>query len=364
MDKLLKVWLMTTEISNENKKKIFSEFSSGEALKNIVFLRESDILEGKVIKKLLNSYEIINENNILEHMERSNIHVTTIYDEEYPSSLKLYKDSPFGMFYKGDITNINKSKSISIVGSRRCSRYGIDVTNSIINELSGYDINIISGMARGVDSIAHRAAIENNINTVAVLGSGIDVIYPRENIRLYNDIIESGGCILSEFPLGTEPFSRNFPMRNRIISGISDLLVVTEGGERSGTLITAGNALEQGKDIIVVPGSVFSNESKGTNKLIRDGAYVFTEIEDILNLLNISRISMNNNIETLIKSALEEKIYNLIDDNPIHIDSIIKSADIDINQLYKLLFELQAKEEILCLSGNFYVRINRIANTR
>ncbi|HAK43152.1 MAG TPA: DNA-protecting protein DprA, partial [Clostridium sp.] len=132
--------------------------------------------------------------------------------------------------------------------SRRCSRYGIDVTNNIVGQLNSYEINIISGMAKGIDSIAHKAAINNNINTVAVLGSGIDVIYPKENYRLYNEILENGGCIISEFPLGTPPLSRNFPMRNRIISGMCELLIVTEGGEKSGTLITVGAALEQGKN--------------------------------------------------------------------------------------------------------------------
>jgi len=228
-----------------------------------------------------------------------------------------------------------------------------------VGQLNSYEINIISGMAKGIDSIAHKAAINNNINTVAVLGSGIDVIYPKENYRLYHEILENGGCIISEFPLGTPPLSRNFPMRNRIISGMCELLIVTEGGEKSGTLITVGAALEQGKNVIAVPGSIFSSESKGTNKLIRDGAYIYTDIEDVLSLLNISRISMDNKSISTVKSKLEEKIYKIIDDNPIHIDKIIKLVDIDINQLYKLLFELQVKEEILCLGGNFYVRINK-----
>ncbi|MEG1255200.1 DNA-processing protein DprA [Clostridium sp.] len=364
MDKLLKVWLTTAEISNEAKKEIFNRFETLETVKDNVFSRNTTILKEKIINKLIKAYENLEKSDILDYMDKSNIDIITIYDKEYPNDLKVYKDSPFGMFYKGDIYKINNNKNVSIIGSRRCTRYGMDVTNNIINELSTYKINIISGMAKGIDSIAHKAAMKNNINTVAVLGSGVDIVYPRENKKIYEDILQNGGCILSEFPLGTQPFSRNFPMRNRIISGISDLLIITEGGEKSGTLITAGTALEQGKDIIVVPGSIFSSESKGTNKLIKDGAYVFTEIEDVLNLLNISRISMDNNIEMSTKSELEEKIYGIIDDNPIHIDSIIKTTDIDINQLYKLLFELQAKEEILCLSGNFYVRINKMRNTR
>ena len=356
---LLKLWLITTEISNSMKKNIYDEYNNLEILRKVVFNDNITLLSEKVIEKLQNSYKKIEELATLEYKSLRDINICTIYDTDYPKNLLEYDDAPFGMFYKGDISKLNEKKNISIVGSRRCSRYGIDITNSIVQQLSPYKINIISGMAKGIDSIAHKGAINNSINTIAVLGSGIDVIYPKENYRLYHEILENGGCIVSEFPLGAPPLSRNFPMRNRIISGMCELLIVTEGGEKSGTLITVGTALEQGKNIIAVPGNIFSSESKGTNKLIRDGAYIYTEIDDVLNLLNIYRISMDNKGISTIKNSLEEKIYSIIDDNPIHIDKIIKLVDIDINRLYKLLFELQVKEEILCLSGNFYVRINK-----
>lgn len=356
---LLKLWLINTEVSNNMKKYIYYEYDNFETLRDVVFNDNITLLPEKFIEKLRRSYRKIEELDALEYKPLKDISICTMDDADYPKSLLEYDDAPFGMFYKGDISKLNEKKNTSIVGSRRCSRYGIDVTNNIVGQLNSYEINIISGMAKGIDSIAHKAAINNNINTVAVLGSGIDVIYPKENYRLYHEILENGGCIISEFPLGTPPLSKNFPMRNRIISGMCELLIVTEGGEKSGTLITVGAALEQGKNVIVVPGSIFSSESKGTNKLIRDGAYVYTDIEDVLNLLNISRISMDNKSILTVKSELEEKIYRIIDDNPIHIDKIIKLVDIDINQLYKLLFELQVKEEILCLGGNFYVRINK-----
>lgn len=356
---LLKLWLATTEISNKMKKYIYSEHCSFDTLRNEVFNDNISLLPEKVIEKLIKSYKKIEELNTLEYRALRDISLCAMDDKEYPKSLLECEDAPFSLFYKGDISKLNEKKNISIVGSRMCSRYGIDVTNSIVSKLIPYQLNIISGMARGIDSVAHRAAINNNINTIAVLGSGIDVVYPKENYRLYYEILEKGGCIISEFPLGTPPLSRNFPMRNRIISGICELLIVTEGGEKSGTLITVGSALEQGRNIIAVPGSIFSSESKGTNKLIRDGAYIYTDIDDVLNILNISRISMDNKSISIVKSDLEEKICKVIDDNPIHIDKIIKLVDVDINRLYKLLFELQVKEEILCLSGNFYVRINK-----
>ncbi|WP_346895726.1 DNA-processing protein DprA [Clostridium sp. UBA7503] len=356
---LFKLWIIITEVSNNMKKYVYDEYHDFDTLRKIVINGNMTLLPKKIVERFQKSYIKIEELAAEECKSIKDIHICTMYDIDYPISLLRYEDAPFGMFYKGNISMINEKKNISIVGSRKCSRYGIDVTNSIVEQLSPYEINIVSGMAKGIDSVAHRAAIKNNINTIAVLGSGIDVIYPKENYRLYHEILEKGGCIISEFPLGTPPLSRNFPMRNRIISGMCELLVVTEGGEKSGTLITVGAALEQGKNIIVVPGSIFSSESRGTNKLIKDGAYVYTDIEDVLNLLNISRISMDNRNITTVKSKLEERIYQVIDDNPIHIDKIIKLVDVDINRLYKLLFELQVKEEILCLSGNFYVRINK-----
>ncbi|WP_346880167.1 MULTISPECIES: DNA-processing protein DprA [unclassified Clostridium] len=356
---LFKLWIITTEVSNNMKKYIYDEYHDFDTLRKMVINDNMTLLPKKIVEKFQKSYIKIEELAVEECKSIKDIHVCTIYDIDYPISLLQYEDAPFGIFYKGNISMVNEKKNISIVGSRKCTRYGIDVTNSMVEQLGPYEINIVSGMAKGIDSVAHRAAIKNNINTIAVLGSGIDVIYPKENYRLYHEVLENSGCIISEFPLGTPPLSRNFPMRNRIISGMCELLVVTEGGEKSGTLITVGAALEQGKNIIVVPGSIFSSESKGTNKLIKDGAYVYTDIEDVLNLLNISRVSIDNKNITTVKSKLEERIYQVIDDNPIHIDKIIKLVDVDINRLYKLLFELQVKEEILCLSGNFYVRINK-----
>lgn len=356
---LFKLWIIITEVSNNMKKYVYNEYCDFDTLRKMVINDNMTLLPKKIVEKFQKSYIKIEELAAEECKSIKDIHICTMYDIDYPISLLQYEDAPFGIFYKGNISMINEKKNISIVGSRKCSRYGIDVTNSMVEQLSPYEINIVSGMAKGIDSVAHRAAIKNNINTIAVLGSGIDVIYPKENYRLYHEILEKCGCIISEFPLGTPPLSRNFPMRNRIISGMCELLVVTEGGEKSGTLITVGAALEQGKNIIVVPGSIFSSESKGTNKLIKDGAYVYTDIEDVLNLLNISRVYMDNKNITTVKSKLEERIYQVIDDNPIHIDKIIKLVDVDINRLYKLLFELQVKEEILCLSGNFYVRINK-----
>lgn len=359
MDKLLKLWIASTMISSNAKKYICDNFKTANELKETIDKKNNDLPNIINTGRLLECYNIIINENLLSYIEKNNINIILQGDLDYPLGLLHIYSPPFSLFYKGDISKINDRKSLSVVGSRRCSKYGEESTTCIINQLKNYNINVVSGLAVGIDSIAHRAALKNNINTVAVLGSGIDYIYPKINTSLYNDILNSGGCIISEFPLGTKPYPKNFPIRNRIISGIGDLLLVTEAGEKSGTLITAGLALDQGKEVMAVPGSIFSKGSCGTNKLLKDGAHVYTEVQDILDIWNISKIYIDNNDEMSIFYTKIEELLNIIDENPIHIDDIIKRTNIDINQLYKLLFELQVKEEILCLSGNFYVKVNK-----
>ena len=185
--------------------------------------------------------------------------------------------------------------------------------------------------------------------------SGIDVVYPKENKRIYDMILRSG-CIISEFLPGTKPYHYNFPIRNRIISGLSNIVIVVEASESSGSLITANLALEQGKGVVAVPGSIFSNQSKGTNKLIRDGAYPFTEFDDLFAFIGISyKISENKNMKKL--EGIKKRISDIISDTPIHIDDIFVRTNIDIKRLYEVLFELQLENVVICLSGNYYVKV-------
>ena len=188
-----------------------------------------------------------------------------------------------------------------------------------------------------------------------MLGCGLDVVYPRENYKLYHKMFECG-CVLSEFVPGTKPEHYNFPIRNRIISGLSDLVLIIEAGEKSGSLITAGLALDQGKDVMAVPGSIVSSNSKGSNRLLHDGAHVFTQIEDVFELLNMN-YNMVKNQNKPFSDDLHNKIISVLSDKPQHIDEIINITHIDIKQLYELLFELQLDNQILCLSGNFYVKV-------
>lgn len=296
---------------------------------------------------------------IKNSMQKNNISVVTYKDEDYPKALRNYEYAPCALFYKGNIKTLSKITCVSIVGSRKCSQYGIDAAKAISGELTRHNIGIVSGLAKGIDSCGHIACLENNGYTCAVLGSGLDVIYPRENAKLFSDIIESGGCIVSQFVPGTKPLGNNFKVRNQIISALSSMTIVVEAALRSGSLITASSAASQGKEVMAVPGSIFSKTSEGTNKLIQDHVASITCFKDIFDKLGIDyNKSIKIGYDTSKLSGLELKIYNLISDNPIHIDDIVKSIGVDITQIYGLLFEMQLKKEIMCLNGSYYVKIN------
>lgn len=206
-----------------------------------------------------------------------------INSDNYPKRLRNIYDPPKKLYVLGNFKRL-REKAIAIVGSRKATEYGKKVAFQISQELTKENINIVSGLAIGIDTYAHLGAIsiQNQASTIAVLGSGIDVIYPKENIELARKIIQTGGCIVSEYPLGTKPNKINFPQRNRIISGLSDGVVVVEASEKSGSLITAEFGIEQGKEIFAVPGNIDNPLSKGTNQLIMDGAKMVLSSKEIL----------------------------------------------------------------------------------
>lgn len=219
----------------------------------------------------------------VEYMKKYNIGIVTILDSDYPKMLKHIYDAPVVLYYKGNRELLNNENIIAMIGSRQCTDYGKEVSVKLAYELAKKGICIVSGMAKGIDSYSHIGCIKAGGKTIAVLGSGVDYIYPKENVRLYNAILQTGGLIVSEYIIGTKPNKLNFPARNRIISGLSKGVVVVEAKEKSGTLNTVDFALEQGKDVFVVPGNITSLNSEGTNELIKQGARCITSIEDILN---------------------------------------------------------------------------------
>ena len=217
-------------------------------------------------------------------MKANNIDIISINDKNYPQLLRQIYDPPISLYIKGN-KNILNQKNIGIVGCRDSSEYGKNCAKYFSYNLAKEKINIVSGLAKGVDSYAHIAVVDNFENCgrpIAVVGNGLDIIYPKENEYLAKKIVEKGGCIISEYPLGTKPEKMNFPARNRIISGVSSGIIVIEAKEKSGTLITVDFALEQGRDVFVVPGNINSENSVGTNRLIKQGARLVTNYKEIL----------------------------------------------------------------------------------
>lgn len=205
-----------------------------------------------------------------------------VQNKKYPNQLRQIYDPPKKIYVLGN-TKILEEKSIAIVGTRKCTTYGKNISLQIAKKLSQKGINIISGLAIGIDTYSHIGALDGNGNTIAVLGTPLDQIYPRENRELANNIIKNGGCLISEYPIGSIVKKENFVQRNRLISGIADAVLIVEAGKKSGALITADFALEQGKEVFAIPGNITSKESEGCNLLIRDGAKMILSIEDILN---------------------------------------------------------------------------------
>ncbi len=222
-----------------------------------------------------------NLDKYVEYMKMKNIKMITCFDESYPIKLHFIKNKPIVLFYRGNIKNIN-NESVAIVGSRNCSEYGKKCADFFSSALSKRKVNIVSGLALGIDSAAHIGALKNKEKTIAVVGNGLEDIYPKGNRALAEKIIEHNGTIISEYVIGTKPDKINFPRRNRIISGISNSVIVVEGSYKSGSIITANYAINQGKEVWAIPGNIFSKNSEGTNQLIKDGANVLTNLNDIL----------------------------------------------------------------------------------
>lgn len=284
------------------------------------------------------------------------IRIVTLLDDDYPEILKQIYDPPPVLYTKGDIACLN-NQSIAIVGARKASNYGRNTANRFAKELASMTINIVSGMARGIDSYAHKGAIDASGPTTAVFGCGLDIVYPPENVNLMKKIIKCG-CIVSSFPLGTQPIAANFPARNRIISGLSLGTLVIEAAERSGSLITADFALEQGREVFAIPGNIYSPYSRGTHKLIKQGAKLVENINDILDELYLDRFDIKKvNKESLESlSSIEESVFKIIDYQPLHIEQLINSSQRNSQELNAILTRLELKGHISALPGGYFVR--------
>ncbi len=281
----IKYWIWFSKLENISPKILNKLLDKYKTPQNLWQKYEEELItdgiKEKHIKEILNKNYKQNLDKYVEYMVKNNIGIIKITDEDYPYKLKSIFDPPVVLYYKGNKKILNE-QSVAIVGCRKCTLYGKNVAIKFACELAKKNINVISGLAEGIDSYSHIGSLRANGNTIAVVGCGLDRVYPKQNKALFEEIIKNNGVIISEYVIGTKPLAQNFPKRNRIISGLSDVVIVVEAKQKSGTLITVDFALEQGKEIYVVPGNINSINSVGTNELIKQGAQIITDINDIL----------------------------------------------------------------------------------
>jgi DNA processing protein len=313
----------------------------------------------------------INLDKAWEGIEKKGYSCVTWEDEDYPLLLQEIYDPPPIIYFCGDIkaAGIN---CLAIVGSRRHSLYGKEIAHKFASKLSDYGLSVVSGMARGIDTWAHKGALDAGGKTVAVLGCGLDICYPPEN-RVVKEKIQVSGAVISEFPPGSQPLPQNFPRRNRIISGLSQGTIVIEAGEKSGALITADFALEQGREVFAVPGSIASPYSKGCHKLLKEGAKLVEKVEDIIEEISLSFINepffpvnrddtnhipgSESGFEKQLQLEPEEgTLLKFISYEPLSLEDIVSLSKIPLSLVNALLLKLELKGAIKQLPGKYFVR--------
>ncbi len=304
----------------------------------------------------------------IEELVRLGGEALTLANERYPKLLRETYDPPIVIYCLGDVASAFSQPAIAIVGSRRCSTYGRNVAEKLSRDLAERGVTIVSGLARGIDSAAHRGALDGRGLTVGVMGTGLDAVYPKENRKLAARIAEQG-VLVTEFPLATPPVSQNFPFRNRVISGLTLGVMVVEGAERSGSLITARLAYEQGRDVFAVPGNITSAKSFGPNYLIQDGAKLVQTWRDVIEELppemKAAILSAERGEQTIKRANFdgvdladsERKVLKMLNtDDPVHIDQLISKAGLTTGELMNALLKLEMLDQIRQLPGKSFVR--------
>ncbi|MFH1826279.1 MAG: DNA-processing protein DprA [bacterium] len=355
-----KYWLAINKIPNLGPvtiKKLWEHFGSIELVwqadENSISQIEG--LNKLAVRSFLEHRPKIDLAKELEAVQRSGVQVFTLDDDNYPPLLKNIYDPPPVLYVKGRLDT--KVKTLAIVGTRRASRYGLEIAQKLAYELASVGITIVSGMALGVDTAAHQGALEAKGKTVAVFGCGVDCIYPPSNRNLAKEI-EQTGALVSEFPLGSKIEKGHFPRRNRIIAGLSLGTIVVEGHYDSGAMITAKSALDEGREVFAVPGNVELEQSKGPHWLIKQGAKLVESVDDILEELNIERRASNIEPQTRDYSNLtsdEQKIIKALSLEAKHLDNISNDTLLSISQVSSLLMMLEVKKHIRQLPGKMFV---------
>ncbi|GHO66307.1 DNA processing protein DprA [Ktedonobacter sp. SOSP1-52] len=317
-------------------------------------------LDEKTAEKFLHQRTSIVPEQELERLEKRRMRVITWRDQEYPPLLSKFEYAPPVLYIYGHLNEDDQEYALGIVGTRRMTSYGRQVTEKLTTELTGGRVTIVSGLALGVDTVAHTTALDTGGRTIAVLASGLDTIYPPSNRALAKRIIESGqGALISAFPLGVRPDAGNFPARNHLIAGLSLGVLVTEAPARSGALITASSALQQGREVFGVPHSIFSPGGEGVNKLIQDGAHLVTRVEDIIERLNIYMLPQHIEAKReLPANAEEESLLALLNHESKHIDEITRESGLPASSVTATLTMLQLKGLVKDMGAMHYILVS------
>lgn len=309
----------------------------------------------------------------LERVKQLGGDILILDDGSYPAMLREIDDPPPVLYVKGDWQACFDQPGVGVVGSRQCSTYGENASEMLARDLASRGITVVSGLARGIDAAAHKGAIAGKGRTIAVIGTGIDAVYPRENTGLVREILANGGCLVSQFPLGTPPLKDNFPYRNRIISGLSYGVLIVEASERSGSLITARLASEQNREVMAVPGNITSGNSFGTNYLIKTGAKLVQQWQDVVSELpsEISAAILPPKLDAqraedavrqpeLLPADMNEnerKVWEILAaDDATHIDILLETSGLSFGELNNALVSLDIRDLIRVLPGKNYAR--------
>lgn len=360
MDKdALKYWLALARVKTAGRRKdMLSRFPEPENLfKETARVLDALSPEAASIVKGFDDWQWVDEE--LGRIEAAGAAIITFNDSNYPAALREIDDPPCLLYAKGTALDVcadaSAGAAVAIVGTRRPTHYGVRVAETIARGLASMGVTVVSGMARGCDAAAHKGALQAGGATVAVLGTGVDVLYPKDNAKIYEDILAKG-VVLSEFPMSTKPMPYNFPQRNRIISGISKGVVVIEAPFRSGALMTARLALEANREVMAVPGAVTSAQSRGTNSLIKQGAHLVESAVDVMNILGFSPVKTERPTENMELNVEEAVVWNTLGDEPSHIDTVLEKAGLAPNKAAAILLEMELKGFIQHLPGNRFAK--------
>lgn len=320
-------------------------------------LEQIDGLSVKRAETFLRERDKIDPDKALAAVEDRGINYVTLEDDRYPKMLKQISDPPAVLYYKGELFDCNLEKTLAVVGSRKSSYHAKEAVSKILSQLNGTDICIVSGLAAGIDTSAHTAALENNLKTIGVIASGFDFIYPTSNKQLYEKIENGGGAVVTEYYPTFQPLKFRFPQRNRIVSGLSYGTLVAEASLKSGALITANLTLEQGRELMCIPGLISNPNTEGIYKLLKNGATLVTEAQDILEALNWEvKPAEQLKIDLSGLSEIEEKILNSIEVEEKNLDEIMAETGIDVDNLLINLTTMELKGIIKQVTGDRYKR--------